>query len=266
MPNAGSSRWRDRRGPSSTPPDAIAEDFDSLFDQASTDADGILDLDVVDHTAQPLLVLRYDDGETACEALIDLSLVPGGRVDLGAVELTPAPIALAGLVLDDAGVTIPNAQLNMWSDRGSVRLELRSDGSFSYRTGVPIVAELTPSAPGRFEEHVRNIPYGTSDLRIIVRAPADVRGTLKLGGDAALENLTVLMLRAEAGQPIESAPGVSRSRTCEGEFEFKGIKSGRYTLLVRRSDAKPSTAPLYRRDDIVLPGDATVDLGQIRID
>ena len=188
---------------------------------------------------------------------------------LGDVRVGPAPLLVAGRVVDTRGKPV-HASLEVRREGhpdadapalpGTLQTTDR-DGGFaahaSFATGKTLRVRCQPSLGGPAIECT--VAPGSRDVIVTVPALTAVSGRLRLADPRQIRNLQVVMLppamdadpwsgeRAMVGPPAPVEP--------DGSFVTWPVAAGRYLLVVRLANA----FELARVADVVVPDDGAVD-------
>lgn len=175
------------------------------------------------------------------------------RVDLPGVQASLGN-ALRGFVRLPDGTPLPEARVTLTrfgqfqmifgepsrEDRATDRTTItRSDGSFEFRDvetyqGFSLIA--VHSEHGRQEEGNFQLAEGETQEGILITLSGGVQlyGTVTDSGGSAVPNATLTLAMTSLGAfPSEDGPGAdTRSADSSGNFEFKNVGEGNYSLIV----------------------------------
>jgi hypothetical protein len=196
------------------------------------------------------------------------------------VDLADCDAAVSGFVLDRRGRPVIGATIHLeqpglemdgtpsaaaWGafDVGSSVSD--SNGRFEIPCPPNGLFRVVASAPGFYDESRYGV-VAREELTLRLSGLGDLRGTLRATGPLGSADLNVLLLRyAFAGDKQPSA-GFTLGCSCDGVFEFKKAREGRYTLLVRRARSGAPPIELLRVEDIEIAAGEVTDLGELRVE
>ena len=176
---------------------------------------------------------------------------------LGEVTFAPAPIIAAGIVVDEAGLPVRYARIDvaqkvhngadgikrngprndkvLLKEEGLAAIS-REDGKFEIRSFRSItMLRLTATRTGYADEGVLETPPGPMDLKIVLKAGGSVEARLLLDPDIPRDLLRVrLRIRTEGGPP-DAPPIYDREHQPEanGFVSFVGAPPGVGWIVVR---------------------------------
>lgn len=164
------------------------------------------------------------------------SLGPAAN-DLGRLELRPAPLLVAGRVLDASGVPVAGALVRLQIDSSAHVREIpmrfpgvtERDGSFRLHGFVAESELLRLQVKHLAHEELAPFPVtrGESEREVLLQNGASVEGRLLLEEDVAVEELEI---RLAGGTPGQTGPIVMVQG--DGRFRFPRVEPGTYSLRV----------------------------------
>lgn len=216
-----------------------------------TDAGGMFRLpienpELPDGIRRSLTVSLRQRGTSAMSVRADLSWsLPPGETNLGDLRLALAPLAAAGVVVDEAGLPVANAHVTMqqkmaygtgaadfyWNWIQGGEAFTAEDGSFALHTEVEGAEFLVSCNSPELWCEGQVVPRGASGLQLVLRRGGSLAGQVLADEGAHFEDLYVELWQPEAppdpyGQtraPIEPT----------GEFAFRVLPPGIYGLRLR---------------------------------
>jgi hypothetical protein len=216
------------------------------------------------------LEMEPEDWKTIVREEVWLS--EGKTTRLGMLRVEPGG-RLAGEVVNSEAEPVPAARITAkWSSRRGRRSrqkETDDDGAFSIGGLGDSPLILTIAATGYTKRIVEEIEPGNTDLRITLRRPGMIRGTVALAEGGLPASFKVRAFPEAAGsgafEAILAAGGgrldTARHReidTDSGSFELRGLAAGRYTVEARAPGRSPG-----RCQGIEVTTDEATDAGQI---
>jgi hypothetical protein len=203
---------------------------------------------------------------------------PEHRVE---IDLTNCDQTITGRIVDDSGRTVPGVEVHLdltqkneipfftsgdeqcirlWSTlsdkRGAFQLPCPENGRF----------RVVAATADQFVEVVRDGVLAGEDVSLQLNPRGGVRGVLRATGPLGSADLNVLLLRYAFAGDKQPSSGFTLGCSCEGEFEFKNAREGRYTLLVRRARGRAPPVELLRVEGVEVTAGEVTDLGELRIE
>jgi protocatechuate 3,4-dioxygenase beta subunit len=159
---------------------------------------------------------------------------------------------ITGLVRDEAGRAVQNAQVELSGPSGSRTASTNGEGRFELND-VPVGSDyrVTVSAPGLESASQGSITVsagGTVDLSFTLRpetGTSGIAGTVFARSGISISGATVRIVRG----PVA---GATRTTSRTGQFNFTGLPSGVYTL-----EARAPGFAVVRKEVVVREGNAS---------
>ncbi len=190
----------------------------------------------------------------ALGATLDLARVfEPGLTDLGDVVLARAPLLVAGIVRDAAGMGVADARVRLelspedaqasggdgW-ESSPLTTTSGTDGAFALHGLARAQRTRTWAELARSRSDTVEAEPGARDVTLLLRATGSLVGSLRLDPGLSASALAVRIEREGAGAPSHE----ERSRTyqqplADGRFHFQGLLPGRYALVVGIEDDEP---------------------------
>lgn len=199
-----------------------------------------------------------------------VEIAAGREVDGIAIKMQQLSThAVEGLVVDLRSATpaknvVLTATTEDFGGEPAAFSVTRSDGTFHLGGLAPgryILAVTYTSSASAFQRLTTSLEVGSEDIkdfRIGIGAEARIKGKLRAEGNALPGGLSV-SLRPRVPFPMgheDQAPV-----EVDGTFEFTGIQTGNYDLVVRREEGAQTKPPPYFLSSVVLGGQDVTDTG-----
>lgn len=185
-----------------------------------------------------------------------------GAHDLGDVHLEPAPVIVAGRVVDDLDRPVEGAMVSIGEFKAPARITGLTDreGRFALR-GVTFQKSIDLSfhKDGHASVWRNNESPGVSELSTVLPVSCEVRGKVRLPTGTTGRDFGLSLVRTDHTGPGEPA-GVHGGLEDDGSFNRDGLPAGTYRLSVSRGGTWTS---IYAKEGLVLTRDHPLDVGTI---
>jgi hypothetical protein len=197
------------------------------------------------------------------------------------IDLTNCDQAITGAIEDGSGRPVPDAVVHL-------ELPLQPEGSLHDPTYGPCIrlwSEVTDgygrfqlpcpqkgpfrvlaTSADQFVEVFRDGVLAGANVSLELSPRGGVRGVLRTTGPLGSTDLNVLLLRYAFAGDKQPSSGFTLGCSCEGEFEFKNARAGRYTLIVRRAQGRAPPIELLRVEEVEVTAGEVTDLGELRVE
>lgn len=259
--------------------------FDMPSSRITSDAEGRIEYAVGrPNTALPgaerFILLRpagTELGVATPEARRSIGKNPNGTLDLGEIALAPAPLVLAGRVVNDLGIALSGVDIDLRQLQSMKRWTANSpfpwglirqatsdeEGRFVIRGHLPEAANRVLARP-RKENHqgdMRDFDKGADDVEMVLPRPAGIRVRYETPDPLPLESWSLALTPTTD----DGTRGHTEFRTtlgAEGKYSRNDVFPGRYSLELF---APHISEPLDVSDPIELRAGETLDLGLRRV-
>lgn len=169
-----------------------------------------------------------------------ITVVAGNTTTLPKVSLQALTGQLSGLVVDDAGNPVPNANVVVDTPTGTLSTVSTTDGGFSLGGIISGLHRLVISKEG-YGIGVRNIQITADQLTNISAQPIQLQrllltGRVSLGKDLSDHSGVAVSLTG-----VDSSPAITDS---EGNFTLYGVPQGNYELQLSKTGFVTRTLPI----------------------
>lgn len=174
-----------------------------------------------------------------------ITVVAGSTTTLPKVSLQALTGQLSGLVVDDAGDPVPNANVVVDTPTGTLSTVSASDGGFSLGGIISGLHRLVISKEG-YGIGFRNIQISADQLTNISAQPIQLQrllltGRVSLGKDLIDHSGVAVSLTG-----ADSSPAITDS---EGNFTLYGVPQGNYELQLSKTGFVTRTLPITVTSD-----------------
>ncbi len=237
-----------------------ADAWQTTARQASTDKDGAFELDGL---ARTTLQARAES-DTAASKVAVLELAD--KAELTGVELVlDVTGQIAGTVVDDKGAPVAEVTVNAFPDlfggnrgdglalAGMSSASTDGAGGFVIR-GLPdgaykLWAARSSSSDQEWGQQGTAATTGDTGVKIVLAAPGELKGTIKLDGDTAPPAIASVQIGSKPPTPAQG-----------GVFVARDLTPGTYDVAFRG----PQFAETIKRGIVIKPG-ATTDMGTVTV-
>lgn len=213
-----------------------------------------------------LILSRMRNEPVAIEAQLPLRGLESEVIDLGEVCLAPAPLLVAGRVVDPDGTPIGDAAISVHrtSRGGSYRIHTTSaaDGTFVLRgiQGSPD-CEFSVSADDHLDRSSLTATVGTRDFVVVLSRGGGVKGRIEVPIGVSLDELLIAIERrtepgGEARIDRHTLGGSFAGLRHDGTFAYDELLPATWALVI---ESRPNQL-LLEREFEVRSGETT-DLG-----
>lgn len=195
---------------------------------------------------------------------------PGGRVDVGTVVLRPAPLVVAGRVVDGEGRTLDRVWLSLgdklhqpsgtfdWNFMGVATQYADAQGRFEVHAPLELGEYALHAGKRSYTKRWTPFRFGQTDLEVVLLSLGGLRGSLLLPPGFPAERLVVTARPASDDPPAWSRAGRDRNSAVaqDGRFEIEGLAPGLYEVALRTGHY---SEPLRVLGEADVQGDGTAE-------